>query len=114
GSWPSALEPDVVGARGERPEDPGVQHPTTSMSFSHRGVRPEPGPRTGADLDLRPGQVDVGVHHQRTGVGADVEHHAGLATRAQGPLGPRAAVVVVAGAHRQLAGTKKPLWGTPR
>ncbi len=72
-------------------------------------------------------------------MGADVEHHGCLAARGQGPLGPGTAtvspvlvtvvlvtpvvvtpvvvtpvVVTVAGAHRQLAGTKKPLWGTPR
>ncbi len=68
-------------------------------------------------------------------MGTDVEHDTRRAARAQGPFGPRAAGVVIgvmtamvrvllvgglvmavvgARAHRQLAGTKKPLWGTPR
>jgi len=107
------------------------------MTFAYGGVGPEPGPVTGADLDLRPGQVLTRVQHQGTGVRADVEHDARLATRAQGPFGFRAGPLVlrvvtvvmrvpvmrvlvmrvpvmVARAHRQLAGTRKPLWGTPR
>lgn len=131
GSRAAAFETEGVGTGGEGSEDPGVQHPITDVSFAHGRVRSEPRPPIGADLDLRSRQVTARVQDQGTGVRSDVEHHAGLATGAQGPFRPLGVAVVMIGMvvvrvlvvvvlvvvacpHRQLAGTRKPLWGTPR